>query len=172
MSDEFDDAAEPALWRREGKPVDAPHARTPRVPRLVARLYSSADQPLRAKLLACLVRPLSSLGLAAIAAGAFARFLFVGGAGDAAVAIEDVARFSNDQILELARFVEQVSPEALQQFARLIAASPVGAAAFSASAVVLLLRALPGSAGSNSLRQVDAGEAESAHAPARLDAPT
>jgi hypothetical protein len=112
------------------------------------------------------------LGLAAIAAGAFARFLFVGGAGGATVAIEDVARFSNDQIFELARFVEQVSPEALQQFAGLIAASPVGAAAFSASAAVLLLRALPASADSGFLRQIDAGDSQSAQAPARLDAPT
>src|ERR1035438_5563762 len=60
--------------------------------------------------------PVVVLGLAAIA-GAFARFLFIDGAGGATVAIEDAARFSNDQIFELARFVEQVSPQALQQFA-------------------------------------------------------
>lgn len=144
MSDEFDDADDPALRRHEG-PLDARTARTPRVPRLVARLYLAADQPLRAKLLACLVRPLSFLGLMAIATGAFARFLLVGGASGVTVAVEDAARFSSAQIFELARFVEQVSPQALQQFARLIAASPLGAAAFSASAAVLLLRALPGS---------------------------
>jgi len=148
MSDEFDDAVDPALRRHEG-PLDARHARTPQVPRLIARLYSTADQPLRAKLLACLVRPLSSLSLMAVAAGAFARLLLAGGASGVTVAVEDAARFSSDQIFELARFVEQVSPAALQQFARLVAARPLGAAAFSASAAVLLLRALPGSADSD-----------------------
>ncbi|MEO8525933.1 MAG: hypothetical protein ABI460_14505 [Caldimonas sp.] len=80
----------------------------------------------------------------AVAAGAFARLLLVGGSSGLTVAVEEAARFSGDQIFELARFVEQVSPEALQQFARLIAARPLGAAAFSASAAVLLLKALPG----------------------------
>jgi hypothetical protein len=87
--------------------------------------------------------------LMAIATGAFARFLLVGGASGVTVAVEDAARFSSEQIFELARFVEQVSPQALQQFARLIAERPLGAAAFSASAAALLLRALPGSADSD-----------------------
>jgi hypothetical protein len=155
MSDEFDDAAWPMARRRDERCFDARRDRVPRVPRLVARLYWSADRPLRAKLLASLTRPLSSLGLAAVAAGAFARLLFVGGPNGAAAGIEDVAQFTNDQIIELARFVEQVSPQALQQFAILIARSPVGAAAFSASAVVLLLRALPGSSDSAHLRRVE-----------------
>jgi hypothetical protein len=111
----------------------------------VVRLYSSADQPLRARLLACLTQPLSSLGLAAVAAGAFARLLFAGGADGAGGGIEEAAQFTSGQILELARFVEQVSPQALQQFAALVARSPVAGAAFGASAVVLLLRRLPGS---------------------------
>jgi hypothetical protein len=145
MSDEFDDATWPAARRREKGHVDARRDRTPPVPRLVARLYLSADQPLRVKLLACLTRPLSPLGLAAVAAGAFARLLFVGGATGATGEIEEGAQFTSDQILELARFVEQVSPQALQQFASMIVKSPVGVAAFSAAAVGLLLRGLPGS---------------------------
>jgi hypothetical protein len=143
MSDEFDDAVDPVIRRREAH-AEVRHARRPPVPRLIARLYLAADQPLRTKLLACLVRPLSSLGLMGVAAGAFAGLLLAGGSRAAMVASEDAARFSGEQILELARFVEQASPAALQQFARLIAASPLGAAAFSAAAVVLLLRALPG----------------------------
>jgi hypothetical protein len=108
----------------------------------VSRLYAAANRPLRTQLLDCLLRPLGTLGLAGIAAGAFASFLHRSGTDGARVVIDDVGRYSNDQILELARFVEQVSPQALQQFAGLIADNPVGMAAFSASAAMLLLRAV------------------------------
>ena len=143
MSEEFDDAMEPVPKPLDALTQDGARTRSSAaVPRLVSRLYAAANRPLRAKLLACLLRPLGPLGLVAIASGAFAGFLQRGGAASAAVAIDDAARFSREQIAELARFVEQVSPDALQQFASLIADNPVGIAAFSASAAVLLLRAL------------------------------
>ena len=85
-----------------------------------------------------LLEPLGTLGTAGVAAGAFGVFLYRGGEE----AIDDFAQFSSEQIVELAHFVEQVSPEALQDFARLIAESRVGIAAFSVSAAVLLLQAL------------------------------
>jgi hypothetical protein len=135
MSDEFDDAVEPVA-RRHGLQADSTVPFHPTAPRLVSRLYAYADRPLRARLLACLVRPLGPLGLVAVAAGAFGALLQRG--EGIKVAIDDVARYSNEQILELARFVEQVSPEALRQFAALLADNPVGTAAFSASAALLL----------------------------------
>ena len=143
MSDEFDDMLEPVPQTRGAKDLANVNARA-RVtaPRLISRLYASASQPLRAKLLAYLVRPLGPLGLVAVAAGAFAGLLRRGSSGGITVAIDDVARYSNQQVFELARFVEQVSPEALQQVAALISDNPVGTLAFSASAVVLLLRVL------------------------------
>ena len=70
--------------------------------------------------------------------GAFASFLHRGGDRGAGILLEDVGRYSNDQILELARFVEQVSPEALQQLGSLISANPVETAAFGVSAALLL----------------------------------
>ena len=156
MSDEFDDAVDPAVRRHKVRTEMRP-ARKPPVPRLIARLYLAADKQLRTKLLACLLRPLSSLSLMGVAAGAFAGFLLAGGSRGATLAAEDAARYSNDQILELARFVEQASPESLQQFARLIAASPLAAAAFSAAAIVRLLRALPSS--TSAARGMDTSEA-------------
>jgi len=45
-------------------------------------------------------------------------------------------------MLELARFVEQVSPDALQEFANQFTEPSMGVAAFSVSAALLLLRAL------------------------------
>ena len=101
--------------------------------------YACADRPLRVQMLACLLRPLSPLGLAAVAAGAFASLLHRDGVS---VAIDEVTRFSGEQIAELAHFVEQVEPNALEQFATLSVNNPAAFTTFGAAAVVLLMRAL------------------------------
>lgn len=97
---------------------------------------------MRAEMLTWLLRPLGTLGLVAVASGAFARLLQRGGAAPEAVSLEDVARFSSDQIRELAQFVHEVNPEAIQQMGRMLADNPVGVSALSASALVLLYRRL------------------------------
>src|SRR5436190_8187968 len=69
MSDEFDDAVDPiAISATPGLPGAAGEGRAAR---LMARLYGSANLALRTRLVACLLRPLGSLGVAAVAAGAF-----------------------------------------------------------------------------------------------------
>jgi len=136
MSDEFDDAIDPiATSAAPGVPA-APAAG--RAARLVARLYASANGRLRTRLVDCLVRPLGSLGVAAVAAGAFTVVLSRRGAGGFGVAMADVAEYSKEQVAELARFVEQVSPEALQQAAGLVFENRVGVGAFTASVALLL----------------------------------
>jgi len=138
MSDEFDDLPDPATLTRPGPPMHPAPSPRALVPRLVSRLYAVADPALRARLLGCLLAPLGTLGVAGIAAGAFAGLLRRSGPLPA----EEAAGYTSDQILELARFVEQVSPQALQQAAELLATNPVGLAAFGASAAMLLLRLL------------------------------
>jgi len=133
VADEFDDLLETA-----GRHPSAPLAR-PVTARLVSRLYRAADPRLRPHLLERLLKPLGTLGLMAVAAGAFGRYVQRGGALGA---MDDLQRFSNEQMIELARFVEQVSPEALKQFAVLLAENPVGMAAFSVAAAALLMRKL------------------------------
>jgi hypothetical protein len=91
---------------------------------------------------ACLVKPLGTLGLVGVAAGAFGVLLYRSGSEGARAAMGDMAQFSNDQMFELVRFVEQVSPDALQEFARLFSERSMGMAAFSASAALLLVRSL------------------------------
>jgi hypothetical protein len=136
MSDEFDDAIDPiATSAAPGVPA-APAAG--RAARLVARLYASANGRLRTRLVDCLERPLGSLGVAAVAAGAFTVVLSRRGAGGFGVAMADVAEYSKEQVAELARFVEQVSPEALQQAAGLVFENRVGVGAFTASVALLL----------------------------------
>ena len=136
MSDEFDDAIDPiATSAAPGVPA-APAAG--RAARLVARLYASANGRLRTRLVDCLVRPLGSLGVAAVAAGAFTVVLSRRGAGGLGLAMADVAEFSKEQVAELARFVEQVSPEALQQAANLVFENRISVGAFTASVALLL----------------------------------
>jgi hypothetical protein len=142
MLDEFDDVPWPAgrlqaaaLAHKLGDPV----------PRLITRMYATSDERLRARLLGCLLKPLGSLGLVAIAAGAFAGFLQRRGTEGIKVSIEDVSRYSIDQIAELVRFVGQVSPESLQAVANTLADNPVGITAFSASVLLLLMRTLDSS---------------------------
>lgn len=137
MLDEFEDATWPA------KPADSKAEDKPDpVPRLISRIYAGSDAPLRVQVLQRLLDPLGTLGLAAIAAGAFAGFLQRRGAEGLRVSIDDASRFSSDQIAELVRFVGQVSPESIQSIVGTFADNPVGVTAFSASAISLLLRAL------------------------------
>ena len=137
MSNEFDEIPEPTT------PPDRAAARagTPS-PRLVARLFAAAGNPLRVRLLRCLMRPLGPLGAAGVAAGAFAAFLNPRGGSEPVIDLEAVAQLSSRQVHELAHFVEQVDPQALQQFASLVSSSPLAMATFSASALVLLYRRL------------------------------
>jgi len=130
--------------------------RTARVARLVSRLYDAAHPALRPSLVACLMRPLGTLGAVGVAAGAFGGCVFRSSTDGARLAMMDVARYSSDQLFELVRFVEQVNPDALQDFAKLVADRPMGMAAFSASAALLLM---------HTLNRPRAGPASAADAP-------
>ena len=142
MSDEFDEIPEPqARATRNVEPISAARPGTPS-PRLVARLFAAAGNPLRVRLLHCLMRPLGPLGAAGVAAGAFAAFLNRHGGAEKQIDPEAAARVSSQQVHELARFVEQVDPQALLQFANLASGSSLAMATFSAAALALLYRRL------------------------------
>lgn len=139
MLDEFEDAP----WPTHSKPGAAStDGKSDPVPRLITRMYAVSDARLRVRLLQRMLDPLGTLGLAAIAAGAFAGFLQRRNGEGIRVAVDDVSRFTTDQITEMARFVGQVSPESLQAVANTFAENPVGITALGASAVVLLMQAL------------------------------
>ncbi len=111
----------------------------------MSRLYRSAAEPVRASMLRCLIRPLGPLGLAAIASGAFADVLRRSGERSLDIPLDSLGRYSNDQVVELVQFVQQVSPEAIQQVTSLFADAPMGSAAFSAAVALLLARLVLGS---------------------------
>ena len=140
MPDEFEDACEVTILRlaTEKSVEPIPTVDESRPARLVARLYTGASPTDRSRLLTALLLPLSPLALVGVASGAFAGFVGRG----AATTLDDLGRFSREQIFELARFVEQVSPEALRHVARALAGAPAGLSGFAAAATLLLMRTL------------------------------
>jgi hypothetical protein len=115
--------------------------------RLVGRLYGASDRAMRAKLLACLLWPLSPLGRAAVAAGVFAKFVAADGVESILAAMDEATRFSNDQVAELARFAQQVSPQVLDRFVQLVTDNRIGTTGFGIAAAALLLKTLSQSRG-------------------------
>jgi hypothetical protein len=158
MMDEFDEAFDPSLASRQRQAGVIAEGRSALdIPELVSRVYRQAPVPLRAKLLECLLRPVGPLALLAIAAGAFARFLYRLQRDAVPISLDDAARITSDHVLELARYVEQCSPEALLKFGSLIAGRPLGFATISGSALLMALsiwqRRLPaGTGGASSNR--------------------
>jgi len=140
MTDEFDHALDPAAGVGDrAAPVMAGSALIPGIPELVSEVYEQAPAPLRAKLLECLLGPVGPLALVAIAAGAFGRFMYRLTGNAVPISLDDAARISSGHVLELARYVEQCSPGALLRIGSLIAASPIGVATLSGSALLIAL---------------------------------
>jgi hypothetical protein len=141
MSDELDDLIE----RRPAPGAAGAGKQTRRgntTARLIGRLYTASDRSVRPQLLSCLLRPLSPLGRVAVAAGAFAMFVTTDSLDTMLARMDEATRFSSEQIAELARFVQQVSPQALDRFAQLATDNRIGMTAFGLAAAALLLRTL------------------------------
>jgi len=111
MTGEFDDIVDPAAKTQGRRSSRARSA----LPELIADAYRRAAAPARRRLLERLLRPVGSLALAAIASGAFGTFLL------RRVTLDDVARITAEQLVELARFVDQVNPDVLQQILTMLA---------------------------------------------------
>ncbi len=132
----YHEAQIPARAAQPGAGLDR---QAPDIPQLVSALYSQAPVPLRTKVLECLLGPVGPLALVSIAAGAFSPLLQRLARGGIFISFEDVARFSAAHVLELARYVEQASPEVLLRLGAMIASNPVGIATVSGSALLLAL---------------------------------
>jgi len=111
MTVEFDDCMDPAAKTERRRPSRARSA----LPELIADAYRRGAAPVRRMLLERLLRPVGSLALAAIASGAFSTFLV------RRVTLEDVGRITEEQMAELASFVNQCNPDALRQVLSMLA---------------------------------------------------
>lgn len=120
--------------------VPAGDARERMLSQLVCEVYAESPPMLRARVLECLLRPVGPLGLVAVAAGAFGSFLHRESWGRLSVSLDDTLRFSTEQVFELARFVDQVRPEAFGQLASLMAENPLCLSTLSGSLLWVALR--------------------------------
>jgi hypothetical protein len=109
------------------------------IPELVSAVYEEAPAPLRTKLLECLLRPIGPLALVVVAAGAFGHLAYRLRRDAVPISLDDAARITSSHVLELARYVEQCSPQVLLRIGSLIAANPIGVATISGSALLLAL---------------------------------
>jgi len=144
MNNEIDKALEAEVTRRAmalGIATRRPGERS-RAARLASRLYDGAGAVQRSRFVAALLQPLGPLALVAVASGAFARLLHRAGTLGVSLPIDELAEFSREQVFELARFVEQVSPDALRQAASAIVENPIGVSGFGAAAAALLVGAV------------------------------
>jgi hypothetical protein len=113
----------------------------PELAPLVADLFAKAAPSQRVRLLNGLLRPVGPLALVAVAAGAFANLLPATRWRTASASIDDARRLTAGQVLELARYVEQKSPEAFMQLPELLADSPLWVGSLGGALLLLALRA-------------------------------
>ncbi|HEX4944277.1 MAG TPA: hypothetical protein VFV55_07965 [Usitatibacteraceae bacterium] len=92
------------------------------VPALVARVVTESPAPVRSKLITCLLSEVSPLAMVALAQGSFGHFLSRSSSNALIVTAEEARRFTESQILELARYVAQACPAAFVQVANLLQA--------------------------------------------------
>jgi hypothetical protein len=110
-----------------------------RIPELVAEVYEAAPAAERAHLLEQLLRPLGVLSLFGIAGGVFANIRFRSGWHEMHIQLDDLHSVHANQVALLADHAQQVSVEAVDGLAQLLAASPVMTGSAAAGLLVSLL---------------------------------
>ena len=105
------------------------------IPALISERYKKAPAPLRTKMLESLLRPVGPLAIVTIGAGAFAHLLYRLRLNGIPISLKEAARISAEHVLDLARFVEQCSPNTLLQVCSLIPNNPIGIAAAGGTAL-------------------------------------
>ena len=86
----------------------------------VAELYRSAEAPVKAKLLECLLRPLGALALVAVAGGVFGALRSRHGWQRLQVLEDDTLEISAEQVRELACYLQQSAPEVFPVLAEML----------------------------------------------------
>ena len=108
------------------------------VPEVVARGFAAASIGLRARVLGRLVSSVGTLGLAVVSGGVFFKFL----PQARSVSVDDVARVTTGQVLELARYVQQSNPAAITQVMGLLSRDVSTMSALGASVAAIIMRYL------------------------------
>ena len=110
------------------------------VPLYVSGVFRESPLDFRAQLVECLMRPMGALGLVAVANGVFAAVRQRHGWDRLQVTLDDTARISADQVLELSSYLQQTAPDVFDQVAKLVSAQPAVASGLSAMLLMHVLR--------------------------------
>jgi|SRR5882757_966975 len=121
------------------EPYEGENESAPDIPELISAVYDEAPASLRTRLLEHLLRPLGPLALVGIAAGAFGHLLYRLRHDAVHISPGDTRRITSQQVLELTRYVQQCSPDALSQIGALIADGPTDVATMSGAALLIAL---------------------------------
>lgn len=106
---------------------------------LVGKVYETAPVTLQSSLLEHLMRPLGLLALVSIANGTFAKIRFRSSWPDLRVQMADAQNVQVSDVIALVDRVQQVSVEALDGVAQILAASPLMASSAAAAVLVAVL---------------------------------
>ena len=109
------------------------------LPLYVSGVFREAPVSFRAQLIETLMRPMGALGLVAVANGVFAAVRHRHGWERLQVTLDDAARITADQVLELSAYLQQAAPEVFRTVGDLVSSQPAVAGGLSA---ILLLHAL------------------------------
>lgn len=111
------------------------------IAQLVGEVYEGAPPAEQGRLLEQLLRPVGVLALVAVANGIFAKIGFRGGWPHLHVRLEDVQQVRASDVITLVDYVQQVSVEAVDGLAQLLANSPrMAGSGATVLLVTLLLR--------------------------------
>lgn len=112
------------------------------IAQLISQVYESAPPVMRKRLVEHLLRPLGVLSLVAVANGIFAKIRFHSEWQHLQDRLDDAQNVRASDVIALADHVQQVSAEAVNGLAQMLAASPLmaGSAATAVLVTVLMQR--------------------------------
>jgi hypothetical protein len=119
---------------------EVPAKTTPSLAAIVASAVPQTSLVLRARVLRRLLMPVGPLALAVLAGGAFAKYVEYARWSRFSVSIDDAARITSGQILELVRYVEQSNPTVLEQVMVVLSRDATTMAALGASVAALVMK--------------------------------
>jgi hypothetical protein len=106
------------------------------IPELVGKVYDTAPETERCRMLEYLMKPLGVLSLVAVCNGIFAKIWFRSGWHDLHIRPEDAQTVRGIDVTALVEYVQQANAETIDGLASLLTTSPM--MVYSATAVMLV----------------------------------
>jgi hypothetical protein len=109
------------------------------IAQLVGQVYESAPAAEKSRLLAHLIKPLGVLSLVTVANGIFAHLRLRSAGQDGSAWLTDAPRVQTHDVITLVNYVQQVSVQAVDGLADMLAASPMVTSSAAAALLLSLL---------------------------------